>query len=370
MLYYGYVLFVIDLFMEAIKALLASYEYWGNTYWSYVVALVIFVGSLIVLKLFQTIILARVRALSKKTKTDIDDAFIDAISKISKLFYIALSAYAGSLYLNLSETLDYWFRFFVLAVILYEAIRAAEHLISFGIRKYLNRTKKEGESDQGSEAMVRIGVLMVRLLLWGVGILMILSNLGINITSLVASLGIGGIAIALAVQNILSDIFSSFSLYIDKPFQVGDYIVVGEHSGTVKKIGMKTTRLQALRGEEIVVSNKELTTARVQNFKKLEKRREVLMFGVVYETDAKKLEKIPSIVEQIISSVEHVEFGRCHFSVYNTSSLDFETVYFVDTADYDLYMDAKQKINLGLLKEFKKEKIDFAYPTQTVVVKK
>lgn len=356
--------------MYQLESLLSSYSVWGNTLWEYGVATVIFFVSVLVLKAFQSIILARLRKLAKKTATDIDDAFIETISKISSWFYIIIPAYVASRYIWLSGAIDKWMRVLFMIALVYEVIRALEHLIGFGLKKYISTSKKKKDFDPHSESMVRIAGMMVRGLLWLVALLLILSNLGFNISSLVASLGIGGIAIALAVQNILSDIFSSFSLFIDKPFQVGDYIIVGEHSGTVSKIGLKTTRLKAPRGEEIVISNKELTSARVQNLKHLKKRREVLSFSVTYQTTEAQLKKIPSLVQALVEPIELCEFDRCHFANYASSGLDFELVYYIDTSEYQTYMDVKQEVNLALFVAFRKENIDMAYPTQTLYVHK
>ena len=207
-------------------------------------------------------------------------------------------------------------------------------------------------------------------MLWAIGLLLILSNLGIDVTSLIAGLGIGGIAIAFALQNILSDLFGSFSIYFDKPFKIGDFIVAGAHSGVVEKIGIKTTRLRALQGEEIVISNTELTSARVQNFKKMEKRRIVSSFGILYETPIEKIKNVKQIVKNIFDSLENTELGRIHFKELGDFSLNFEVVYNITTGDYDVYMDAQEKFNFALVEAFEKEGIGFAYPTQKVFLDK
>ena len=198
------------------------------------------------------------------------------------------------------------------------------------------------------------------------GLLLILSNLGFDITTLIASLGIGGVAIALAVQSILSDLFNSLSIYVDKPFTVGDFIIVGDHMGTVQKIGLKTTRIQALQGEEIVISNSELTSSRVRNFKQMQKRRIVFAFGVTYDTSTEKVKKIPEMVKNAIDPLEKAEYDRAHFKNFGDSSLDFEVVYYVLTGDYTEYMDIQQSINLRIMEEFEKEGIEMAFPTRTV----
>ncbi len=197
-----------------------------------------------------------------------------------------------------------------------------------------------------------------------------LSNLGINVTSLVASLGIGGIAIALAVQNILGDLFSAFSIYFDKPFAVGDFITVGKHKGTVQNIGLKSTRIRMLQGEELVIPNKEITSGKVSNYRRMEKRRVAFKFGVVYETKTEQLKKIPEIITEIINQTKDCEAFRVHFKEFGDSSLNYNIVYYVTNNDYDVYLSAQQEINLGIKEAFEKAKIEFAYPTQTVYINK
>ncbi|PLX26191.1 mechanosensitive ion channel protein MscS [Candidatus Parcubacteria bacterium] len=343
--------------------------FWNNTAWDYLVAFGVFVLLLLMLKIFQVIILKKLRTLAKKTRTNLDDAFIDYISSIKPPVYLLVSLWVGAQLIILPDYIQKAIMFFFVIVLVYEVVRAMEKVVVYGIESY--GRKKSAEYDPRQNAsMVHLSKLIVRITLWSIGLLMILSNLGVNISSLVASLGIGGIAIALAVQNVLGDVFSSFSIYLDKPFEVGDFITIGTDSGTVEKIGLKTTRIKTMRGEELVVPNKELTSTRVQNFKKLDKRRDVIEIGVTYDTSYDKLEKIPTMVEEVISSVAGVDFDRCHFSKYADSSLNFEIVYFVGTSAYAEFMDAKQQINLNLFKRFAEEKIEFAYPTQTLFVNK
>ena len=358
---------------------LKSYTLWGNTGYDYLVAVIIFIGLIIVLKIIQSIIVGRLKKLAKRTRTDLDDVLISVFTSIKPPFYLLLAFYFGFRSLSVPEMAEKVIYVLFLIVIVYEITRALERLLIYAFEKYLNRKAKEdgGSSSElgtsGKEqikSMMNTAKVILRILLWVLGLLLILSNLGINITSLVASLGIGGIAVALALQNILSDMFSSFSIYIDKPFVVGDYIVIGTDRGTVEKIGLKTTRLRTLQGEELIVSNKELTTARVQNFKRMKRRRVNFEIGVVYSTTQAKLEKIPKVVEKIIEGVPEVDFDRCHFKSYGDFSLNFEIVYYVNSSDYTQYMDLNQKINMEIYKNFAKEKLEFAYPTQVVYVNK
>jgi len=348
--------------------LLKNYEYLGNTAYDYVWALVIFFATLVILKFVQLVILVRLKKLAKKTTTEVDDTVIAIFGNIKPLLYFIVSVFVAIKYLSLPDLADKVVYVLLVVAVVYEVAKAFEKLLDYLLYRQIQ--KNENGNAEQSKAMMRILKLIAQAGLWIIALLMILSNLGINITSLVASLGIGGIAVALALQNVLSDLFSSFSIFIDKPFEVGDYIQVGADSGNVERIGMKTTRIKTLQGEELVISNKELTTARVQNFKRMEKRREAVTLGVTYEISKEKLEKIPELVKKVVDDVEVATFDRCHFSTYGDFSLNFDIVYYVDEPDYALYMDVKEKVNLGIFDAFAKEGIEFAYPTQLVYTKK
>ncbi len=202
---------------------------------------------------------------------------------------------------------------------------------------------------------------------WIFVFLIILDNLpGVEITTLIAGLGIGGIAVGLAVQNILSDLFSSVSIALDKPFVIGDTIKVGEFVGTVESIGLKSTRLRSISGEQLIFTNSDLLSSRIQNFKRLERRRVIFSLGVTYETSTENLEKIPRLVEEIISTKPNVTFDRAHFKEFGAFSLNFEIVYYVDTSDFRYFMDVQQEINLEIFRKFNERGIQFAYPTQVI----
>ena len=209
-------------------------------------------------------------------------------------------------------------------------------------------------------------IAIAKFALWVIAILLLLSNLGINITSLVAGLGIGGIAIAFALQNILTDLFSSFAIYFDKPFVVGDFITVGDYVGVVERIGIKTTRLRALQGEELVVSNRELTSTRIQNFHSMKSRRIQMQFGITYETPYNTVADLPKKIHEKLDPMKGIRVDRIHFAGFGDSSLDFILVYYIDSNDYTQYMDRQQELNLTLLKLFAQERVEFAYPTRTV----
>jgi small-conductance mechanosensitive channel len=346
---------------------LISFEavYFGNSIGVYLTSIGAFLVFLLVFSITQLIIISRLKKLAKKTKTDIDDTLIKVVQKVRPPFYSFLAFYFATKFLTLygffQKALD-----IVLTIwIVYLVVASFQILVDYLANRYLKK-----EDATGTKGAVDLLSKIIKGVLWGLGLLFILSNLGVNVTSLVAGLGIGGIAVALALQSVLEDLFSSFSIYFDKPFVVGDFIIVGENMGTVKKIGIKTTRIRALQGEEVVISNKELTSVRIQNFKKMKERRVLFSLGVVYQTSSSKLKKVPGIIEKIVTSTKKARFDRCHFNKFDDSALSFEVVYYVLSGDYKGYMDINQEILFRIKDEFEKNKIEMAYPTQTIFVDK
>lgn len=334
-----------------------------NSVESLLMALALFVGLFLFFKLFQVAVLHRLKKLVKTTDNDFDDALISVIQGINWVFYFVVSLYFPLKYLVIDTDLTKWLNGLFVVVVVYEAINLIQGVIEYFIKQ---SAKKKGVDGAEADAAFYGIKLIVKMILWTMGLLLILSNLGFNINSLIASLGIGGVAIALAVQNILGDVFSSFSIYFDKPFKVGDFIIAGEHMGTVKKVGLKTTRLQALQGEELIISNKELTNCRIQNFKRMRKRRVVLRFALVYGTKVAGLKKANDIVQTQIEKIDSVEFERCHFYEFGDYSLNFEAIYFVNSNDYKVFMDKQQEVDFAIKEKFEKEGIEMAFPTQTV----
>ena len=194
--------------------------------------------------------------------------------------------------------------------------------------------------------------------------------LGVDLSGVVVGLGVGGIAIALALQNTLSDVFSAFSIYFDKPFEIGDFVIVGDHSGTVTNIGVKSTRIKLLQGEELVVSNKELTSTKVRNFRKLERRRITFTIGVTYNTPLSKLKKIPQIISKIIQDTELAELDRVHFTEFGDYSLKFLVIYYVKVSDYGKYMETQEAINFAIKEAFEEEAIEMAFQTHNIYFNK
>lgn len=316
------------------------------------------VVAAIAFSFLQRRIVTHLARLSEKTKNNIDDAIVAMIRSVKPHFYWFLSLYLGLQTLPLSQFFSTVLNGLLLALVLWYAMRAA----SVAIDMQLSNTTGGG----GEQSARNFLGTLAKGSLWAIAILLLLSNLGINVTSLVAGLGIGGIAIAFALQNILTDLFSSFAIYFDKPFVVGDFVVVGDYVGTVERIGIKTTRLRALQGEELVVSNRELTSTRIQNFHTMKSRRIQMKFGITYETPYSKVETLSKKISEKLDPMKGIRVDRIHFAGFGDSSLDFIMVYFIDSSDYAQYMDRQQELNLALLQLFAQEKVDFAYPTRTV----
>ncbi|WP_298212082.1 mechanosensitive ion channel family protein [Acidovorax sp.] len=236
--------------------------------------------------------------------------------------------------------------------------------ISIGVSSYVERHSSTGMTQVSASATLLSWGL--RTLLWSIVLLAVLSNVGVNITAFVASLGVGGIAVALAVQNILGDLFASLAIAVDKPFEVGDFITVGGIAGTVQVIGLKTTRIRSLQGEQVVMSNTDLLKQTISNYRLLESRRIVFGFGVTYDTTPEQAEAIPGVVRKIVEAHPQLRFDRAHFKAFGASSLDYEVVYIVDDPAYGVYMDMQQSINLALMRELDAMGVGFAFPTTTV----
>jgi len=336
--------------------------YLGNTIQKYLIAIGIFVLGIILVKIFRKVVLNKLKKWAEKTDTTLDDFIIIGIQKsVVPILYFG-TLYAAAKSLKLSAFLDNVFDVLSIVVVTFFIIRLVTSTLDFSISSY---TAKQGAGDQKAKQLKSISTL-ARIVIWGVGLVFLLDNLGFDISAVVAGLGIGGIAVALAAQTILGDLFSYFIIFFDRPFELGDYIKVGDKNGTVEHIGIKTTRIRALNGEQLVFSNTDLTSSRLHNFKKLQKRRVVFMLGVIYETPAEKLEIIPDLVKNIITEEEKSDYDRGHFKSFGNFSLNFEFVYYVLSPDYSTYMDTQHNINMKIFNKFKEEEIEFAYPTQLV----
>lgn len=335
-----------------------------HTVYDFVFSFFLFLVIFLVFVLFKRVIVHRLRKLAKFTKTTVDDQLVHILDDIPAHFYYVVALYFPLKLVVVNELgLKIIYAVFII-VLVYQMVRVAQSLINYFLSGVVAR-----KGDQYSTTFYGVK-LLANFILWSIAILLVLSNLGFDITSLVASLGIGGIAIALAVQNVLGDIFASFSIYFDRPFEIGDYIVVDKHDGFVEKIGLKTTRLRTLQGEELVISNNELTNSRISNFKKMKRRRVVVLIGLEYATNNANLKKAKEIMKKTTESVDGVEYDRCFFTTFGSHSLDFELVYYVLSDDKVFALERQEKINLMIKEAFEKEGIVIAFPTQTIYVAK
>ncbi len=341
--------------------------YYGNTLLRWLLALIVFIVVTIILRIAKGEGYKRLITMVKKTATDIDDLIIDLIKRTRTLFLIIVSLYAASLLLNIPPSTKGIIISIVIISLLIQSAIWGNTLIDFWINRYKTRYM---EKDAASVTTISALGFISRFVLYTIVVLLALDNLGIDITALIAGLGVGGIAVALAVQNILGDLFASLSIVLDKPFVIGDFIIVDDLLGTVEHVGLKTTRIRSLSGEQIVFSNTDLLKSRIRNYKRMFERRVLFSLGVTYQTPYEKLQAIPGMIREIVESQELTRFDRAHFKDYGNFSLNFEVVYYVRSPDYNTYMDIQQAINLAIYQRFDKEGIEFAYPTQTLYINK
>ena len=340
--------------------------YFGNTVEAYLIALGIFIAGMILVKITEKIVLFRLKKWAEKTETTLDDFLIKRVEKsIVPLLYFGVF-YAAITSLALTDKARNIIEIASLVVLTYFIVRFISSIIMFSLTYFI---KKQERGEEKAKQLMGMTVL-INIIIWAIGVVFLMGNLGFDISAVIAGLGIGGIAIALAAQAILGDLFSYFVIFFDRPFEVGDFITVQDKVGTVEYTGIKTTRLRALSGEQLVFSNTDLTNSRIHNFKKMERRRVVFKLGVIYQTTADQLEEIPKIVREIIEKREDAVFDRGHFANYGDFSLNFEFVYYIIGSDYVKYMDTQQKINMEIYRTFENKEIEFAYPTQTLFVNK
>lgn len=333
----------------------------------FVAAGITFVALTLVFWVIRQVVLTRAKILAKKTAGTFDDTIVQAVEGVRAWVYTLVSLYAALQFFAVPELLDKVVTGVFFFAVVWQLIEIATVFVNYFVTTFLEKDEDgDGVIDPNAATASHLVTLIARIVLWSLGILFVLSNLGIEVTSLIAGLGIGGIAVAFALQGVLGDLFASFSLYFDKPFRIGDFIVIGTDKGTVEKIGIKTTRIRTLQGEELVVSNAELTASRVQNFKKMEERRISSQFGITYETPQERIKEVPGIVTRIFESIDGARLDRVHFSTFGDSALIFELVYYVESSDYTEFMDVQQQFNFDLMERFAELGIEFAYPTQTL----
>ncbi|MBA4055193.1 MAG: mechanosensitive ion channel protein MscS [Marivirga sp.] len=341
-------------------------SYYDNTVQDYLMAFGGILVGMLILRIFKRTLLIRLKKWSDNTETQIDNYVVDGLDKFGLPILNYFIIYLGINYLTLSEKATKYVHGALAVIITFFALR----LISSTILIILQSNVRKQE--QGEEKVKQLGgiMLLLNIFIWAIGLLFLFSNLGYDVTTIIAGLGIGGIAIALAAQNILGDLFNYFVIFFDRPFEIGDFIVIDDKKGNVEHIGIKTTRLKSLTGEQLVFSNSDLSNSRIHNFKRMERRRIAFTLGVIYETSLDQLREIPAIIRRIISEQKDVTLDRVHFLSYGDYSLKFEIVFFVENSDYNRYADIQQDINFRIFEVFKEKNIQFAYPSQTIFMAK
>lgn len=333
--------------------------------WSAAVGLAI--GLFLVLLTLRRFIHRHYQRLVQTPETELLELPLQILSRTGIPFFLVLSIFAGLGTLAMSELTARILQSAVTIALFWQAgVWTGAAVLALLDR----RRQRVSGTDRAATGSLGILGFIARVLIWTIVVLLILENLGVDVTALVAGLGIGGVAVALAVQNILGDLFASLSIAFDKPFAVGDFLIVGEYLGSVEHIGLKSTRLRSLSGEQIVMSNADLLGSRMRNYGRMSERRVVFTLNVVYETSADTLERIPAMIREIVAAQNETRFDRSHFVRHAAASLDIETVYYVLSADYNRYMDIQQAINLAIHREFARTGVEFAYPTQRLLLER
>ncbi|MEJ2292566.1 MAG: mechanosensitive ion channel family protein [Deinococcales bacterium] len=334
----------------------------GNDLLRWLIALAVAVGSYVVLRTLRGVVRRRLTKLAERTRVALDDVLVGVLGATRTLTFLASAIYLGSLGLVLGDRAHQIIaRGFVLVLLFQIALWANNAL-----RTVLERYHRDESLGPGRRTGLAAIGFVGRLTLFTIVLLLALENLGIHVNTLLAGLGISSLAVALALQNILGDLFASLSIVFDKPFEIGDFIIVDQHLGTVEHVGLRTTRIRSLSGEQLVFSNNDLIKSRIRNYKRMAERRVVFAFGVTYQTPRDTVARIAGMVREIVEQQDKVRFDRSNFKEFGAYSLNFETVYWMLDPDYNLYMDTQERINLALMEAFERESIEFAFPTQTL----
>ena len=343
--------------------------YFQNRLIDYLIALLIFVIAILTIRFLKNFLTKILVNLASKKSAKIDDRFVDTfqnkIKPFINLLYFA-SFYFSFYQLKIPIIIERYLNIIIIALFIFYSVKFAISIFSYFLENYWIKKERDGTritALRGIETFLKIMV-------WSIAFIVFLDNLGVQISALLAGLGIGGIAIALASQNILGDLFSYFIIFFDRPFEIGDFLSIDNFSGTIENIGIKTTRIRGLGGEEIIFSNTNLVNSRLRNYKRMKKRRISFNFGVNRETSLEQLKEIPDLIKAIFQDIKGTTFDRAHFSSFGDFGLIFEVVYYVNSRDYNQYMDIQQEINLRLKEELEKRTIKLAYPTQTVFLSK
>ncbi len=342
--------------------------YVGNTVLRWGIALGIALLTVFVFQVVKLVVVRRLRKFAEMTETDIDDFVLELLGSTKFLLILALSLYAGSLMLDLAESVRDYLSSVAIVAFLLQATLWGNRTIDFALTRFTQQ-RLDAEDPASTTAIGLVGTVLRVVFIVLIG-LVGLATIGFDVNALIAGVGIGGIAIAMAVNGILQDLFGSLTIALDKPFVVGDFITVGDFSGTVENVGLKSTRLRSSTGEQLVMSNADLLGSRLRNYKRMVERRGTMNLGVTYDTPADKLEAIPGMIREILDGEELARLDRAHFASFGDFALNFVVVYWMLTPAYGDFMDTTQSINLKIVRRFEEEGIEMAFPTQTIYVNK
>jgi small-conductance mechanosensitive channel len=349
------------LFFDLIMDILNNI-FWGNTVMAYLIAAGSIVIAWAVLKLLRHKVIAAIRKRTDSSETQLDDILIKTVQDFLLPFGYLWINYIIITQLTLHPKFDRILSSALMVITTYYGVRLINHLICGILTIYMKRKNEPQERIRQLN-----GILMVvKAIVWVLGVIMLIDNLGYNVRTIIAGLGVGGIAIALAAQNILGDLFSYLVIFFDKPFEVGDFIIVGAHAGIVEKIGIKTSHVRSLDGQQLVMPNAEMVKTVIQNYKRLQRRRMVFPISISYLTPAKTLKEIPGIVKDIIDKYEMVTYDRAHLKTFSEHSITYEVVYYINSAEFPVFMNAHQFVSIDILEAFEKRGIRIALPTTVI----
>lgn len=334
----------------------------GNSIEKWLLAVGIAIVGTVILNILTKILARGFNSLNKRVPNDFPRFLAEMFRRTKNTILFLIILYAASTVLQLPSTLAKFLRYIAVILVGIQVGIWSSFFVAKLVSEYVIRKTDKDEVPSG----IAVATLIARVTVWAFVILLVLDNLGFNITTLIAGLGVGGIAVAMASQSVLADLFASLSILLDKPFKVGDFIIVGDLLGSVENIGLKTTRLRSLGGEQLVFSNADLLSSRIRNYKRMQERRVVFTVGVEYSTASDKVKRIPQMIKDIVQSIQSTRFDRSHFMSYGDFSLNFETVYYVLSPDYNTYADIQQEINIKLFEKFEDKQIVFAFPSRTI----
>ena len=355
--------FIQTLQKDIVAFLQSSWDVVKNNFHTWLGALVAAVIVFFLLRLTRYLLVSYAARMAEGEKGDWFHDLESVLRRTKTWILLILAACCGSLLLGLPDDAVRIVGKVVVLSLLIQAALWANALVVSAVNRFAERRR---ETDAASVTTLSALGFVGRMAIWIAAVLLAVANLGIDVTAMIAGFGIGGIAVALAAQNILGDLFASASIMLDKPFVLGDFIIVDDKMGSVEYIGLKTTRLRSLSGEQLIFSNADLLKSRIHNYKQMYERRVVFTIDVTYDTPCDKVSAISAMLREAVESQEQVRFDRAHFASFGESALTFEVVFYVLVADFGVYRDIQQAINLAILRRFTDEKIEFAFPSRTV----